>query len=420
LLVEVICAGGLAALSFNFRTLISVIIGCVLAVLMAAAAAAVVSMWVHDNAATKPTKQLQRITRALVGFGGLWLVACASALAILRTQHSSAGALLFWAIMTLLTLVSPICSSLCGHAADLLFWSRQLCRELRSIRSVSRDLDLLGACCERTIRPGPGAGPEPTPVSRVLKVSGAVALVTAILCGAPTMCRAAALPVYIYADLSPSARAADVTQVLNDLAQRLSNYEGGDALVISVTPFYENGFMAAPFVEVKIPGKSPYACPLPVTEVAGISKGFATARTQQCEELRAEADREATRRRSLEIAKLTAAIDNLSALRLPGHCTAVNAIVRRAGRERPNGVSIVVSDMENSCASRDLPRDLQAENQTFVIPVGSRGHPIEEGFDGIQARFARTMPWVQVIELYRLEVVMNSIAHPEPRISARH
>jgi hypothetical protein len=105
---------------------------------------------------------------------------------------------------------------------------------------------------------------------------------------------------------------------------------------------------------------------------------------------------------------------------LPGHCTAVNAIVRRAGRERPNGVSIVVSDMENTCASRETPPNLQAENPTFVIPVGSREHPIEEGFDGIQARFARTMPWVQVTESYRLDVVINVIAHPESRISAQH
>ena len=241
-----------------------------------------------------------------------------------------------------------------------------------------------------------------------------------MLCGAPTSCEAADLPVYIYADLSPSARAGDVTQVLNDLAQRLSSYEGADALAISVTPFYEDAFMARPFVEVKISGKHPFACPIPISEPVALSKGFAEAHKRQCEELRAEADREAMRRRSLEIAKLTTAIDRFSGLKLPGHCTALNAVVRRAARERPNAVSIVVSDMENSCASREPPPALQAENQTFVIPVGSRGHPIEEAFDGIQARFARTMPWVQVIELYRLEVVMNSIAHPESWISAGH
>jgi len=66
-----------------------------------------------------------------------------------------------------------------------------------------------------------------------------------------------------------------------------------------------------------------------------------------------------------------------------------------------------------------IPAAPRAENQLFIIPVGSRQHPIETGFDGIQSRFARTMPWAQVIESFRLEIIIDAITHPEIRIAAR-
>jgi hypothetical protein len=226
--------------------------------------------------------------------------------------------------------------------------------------------------------------------------------------------------------VSPSARGGDVIRVLGSFAGRLSNYDGENILVITLIPFYEDAFMAVPTVRVSIPGnrRVPCAGTENDTEIARLSRSYAeTARrdaSRQCSELQVQARREDSARRSAEIAKLTAAIDQLSGLKLPGRCTAVNAMIRRAVRETPNGISIVVSDLENSCASQGLPANLQPENRVFVIPVGSRQRPIETGFDTIQSRFARTMPWIQVVESFRLEIIIDAITHPESRIAARH
>jgi hypothetical protein len=124
-------------------------------------------------------------------------------------------------------------------------------------------------------------------------------------------------------------------------------------------------------------------------------------------------------RRSAEAAKLSYAIDHLAALKLPGHCTAVNAMIRRAILESPRGVSIVISDLENSCASRGLPAGLQPQNQVFIVPVGSHRHSIEEDFDLIQSKFGLLMPKVQVIEPFCLGSVIEFISRPGLHTAAR-
>ena len=141
---------------------------------------------------------------------------------------------------------------------------------------------------------------------------------------------------------------------------------------------------------------------------------------QHCEELRTQGRREdIARRAAAAIVKLNTAIDQLVLMNLPGRCTAVNAMMRRAVRETPAGVSIVVSDLENTCVSQSLPANLRPENRVFIVPVGSRQHPIEAAFEGIQSRYARTMPWIQVIEPFRMETIIESVCHPESRAEAR-
>ena len=90
-------------------------IGVGLALLLGAAAAAVVARWVRHNASSQPTKQMERVTRGLLLLGGPWLVACVAALAVLRGQGTGFGALLFLAMTTTVTLLSPLCSGLCGY-----------------------------------------------------------------------------------------------------------------------------------------------------------------------------------------------------------------------------------------------------------------------------------------------------------------
>jgi len=119
------------------------------------------------------------------------------------------------------------------------------------------------------------------------------------------------------------------------------------------------------------------------------------------------------------LAKLAEAIDKLAGLTTAGHCTAVNAMIS-AGRETPNGISIVISDLENTCASQGLPANLHPENQVFIIPVGSRQHPIEAGFDAIQSRFAQTMPWIHVVEPFRLDTIIEFISQPDVKMTANH
>ncbi len=409
LLVEVICGAVIAAKTLNATILISMIVGCALALLMAGGASVVAGLWVRHGATVQPAKQMHRIARGLIVLGGLWLLACVTALTVLRSPESAIGEPLFLVCLALITLLSPLCSGLCRVAAGLLSWSGRICRSLAGIRSVARELELLAIASERST--------APSLVSRGAK-AGAAGLLLMLFGGAT--CRAADVPVYVYVDVSPSARTGDVTQLLKNFVRELAGYEGVESLDVSIVPFFENAYMATSFVDAKIAGNRTRDCPLAASELVSISRNYADAQRRQCDQLRQQARKEAETGRSTEISKLAAAIDRLAELKLPGRCTAVNALIRRAARERPNGVSIVVSDMENSCASREPPPNVQPENQTFVIPVGSRQHPIEEEFDGIQARFARTAPWVQVIESFRLEVVMSSIAHPEARISARH
>lgn len=430
LLVETIAAAVLAAIFFNAPQLLSAVIGVIIAILLGAAASAVVTRWVRHEAAGQPTKQMARVTRGLLVFGLPWLIACVAALTVLRSQGNMIGESLFFISTTVVTLASPICSGLCGYAADLLLWSKRLCADLRSIRALARELDHLLTTSERSIPPPPppsSTPPNPAPANRILKAiaqaTTAGALI-ATLCATP-VCRAADVPVYVYADVSPSARAGDVVRNLKGFAGRLLNYEGPDTLVVSVIPFFEDSFMATPLVKVTIPGTRAVTCTMDGTdsEIAKLSRTYAeNARrdaTRQCDAKRDQARRDAAVQRAAEAEKLNSAIDRLSGLRLPGRCTAVNAIIRRAVRESPNGVSIVISDLENSCASRGLPANLRPENKVFLIPVGSRLHSIEEGFEAIQERFARTMPWIQVIESFRMDAIFNAISHPEDRIAAR-
>ena len=263
-------------------------------------------------------------------------------------------------------------------------------------------------------------------MSRVLKAIGPRCRSASPGCSwrAPASSRAADIPVYLFPDVSPSARAGDVIRVLKDFSGRLANYDGESTLVLTVTPFYEDAFMAASTLRVVIPGNRQLACPAAPagSEIARLSRTYGESAKRdadrKCDELRAQARRDDGTRRTAEIAKLAAAIDQLAGLNLPGRCTAVNAMIRRAVRETPNGISIVVSDLENSCAAQNLPAALRPENRVFIIPVGSRLHPIETWFDAIQSRFARTMPWIQVIEPFRMESIIDAITHPEARIAS--
>ena len=143
LLVETIAAAVLAAIFFNAPQLVAAVIGVMIAILLGAAASAVVARWVRHEAAGQPTKQMARITRGLLVFGLPWLIACVTALTVLRSQGTMIGASLFFISTTVVTLASPVCSGLCGYAADLLLWSKRLCADLRWIRALARELDHL-------------------------------------------------------------------------------------------------------------------------------------------------------------------------------------------------------------------------------------------------------------------------------------
>jgi hypothetical protein len=430
LLVETIAGAVLAAIFFNAPRLVAAVIGVVLAGLMGAAGAAVVTRWVRHMAAEQPSKQLERITRGLVVLGLLCIAAIVAALAILRGQGMMLGGFLFSAATTAVSLLAPLCSGLCGYAADLLFWSKRMCADLRWIRSLARELDHLLTISVRSIPPGPGGAAPATSVTRALKAiapaASVVGFVIAVLLGLPAASLAADLPVYLYPDVSPSARGGDVIHVLKGISSQMSTYEGENTLVVTLIPFYEDAYMASSTVRVGIPGHRRPACPDATTdsEIARLSKTYAeSARrdaARQCEELRAQAHREDATRRAAGLAKLAEAIEKLSGLSLPGHCTAVNAMIRRAGRETPNGISIMISDLENTCPSQGLPASLHPENQVFIIPVGSRQHPIEAGFDAIQSRFAQTMPWIRVIEPFRLDTIIEFISRPETKMAANH
>jgi len=427
LLVETIAAAVLAATYFNAPALVAAIIGVIIAFLLGTAALAGVTRWVRHEAHGQPTKQLARITRGLLVLGLPWLIACVTALAILRSQGTGLGSLLFLISTTTVTLFSPLCSGLCGYAADLLRWSKRLCADLRWIRSLRRDLDHLLTMSERSIPTTPGGPGVQIPlVLRAIAppVSVAVFLIAA-LCSAPTIGHAADLPVYLYADVSTSARGGDVTSILKSFTGKVSTYEGAETLTISVVPFYEQAFMATAVVRISIPGTRQVACPAGavMSEIARLSRTAEEAARREsqrkCDGLRDQARREAAVQRSAEIAKLTAAIDNLAGRKFMGRCTAVNAMIRRAATESPNGISVIISDLLNSCASIAVPASIRPENRVFVIPVGSHQRSIEESFDAIQARLGRSLPWLQVVESYRMDAIMEAIVHPELRLASR-
>jgi hypothetical protein len=98
----------------------------------------------------------------------------------------------------------------------------------------------------------------------------------AAIFGAPIASRAADLPVYVYPDVSPSARAAEVIQVLKNFTARLPNYEGSETVALSVIPFFEDAFTAAPMAQVRIPGSRPVSCLAADTEsdIAKLSKSW--------------------------------------------------------------------------------------------------------------------------------------------------
>lgn len=406
--VEVLCAAGLAAVTLNGQPILSAIVGCTLAFLLASAVSIVVSRWVRHGATGQPAKQMHRINRSLMRLGGLWLLACVAALSVVRSPDSAIGSGLFWVAMGAITLLSPLCSGLCGVAAELLSWSRRISRELLAIRSLSRELKLLVTACERN-----GA---PAPATRSAKIG--FAIVAALLC-CGVGARAGDLPVRLYADVSPSARSGDVIQILKNFARELSAYDGPNGLNVALVPFYADAFTATSFIAVNIAGDRTFDCPAPASELVSISRSYADAERRRCGQIRDQARHDAEMSRSSEIAKLSEAIDRLAELKLPGGCTAVNALIRRATREKPNGVSLVVSDMENTCPAGRPAEPSRPENQTFVIPVGSRLHPIEEGFDRIRANLAATSPGVEAVEPFRLEVVMNAIAHMGDGVSPR-
>lgn len=430
LLVETIAAAVLAAIFFNAPRLVAILIGAGLAYLFGAAAAPVVARWVRHDAANQPTKQMGRVTRGLLALGLPWLLACVIALAILRSQGTAIGTILFFIATTTVTLLSPLCSGLCGYAAGLLSWSHRLCADMRWIRALARALDHLLATSERAIPAAPGALVPPAgPVSRVIKAIAPPVTVTilliAALFGAPSVGQAADIPVYIYSDVSASARAGDVVDTLKAFTAKLSNYDGTETLSVSVVPFYEQAFTAKATAQVRIPGTRAVSCPEAAvnSEIARLSRSYADAEkqkaAQKCDLLRTQARRDSDAQRASEIAKLMAAIDGLSGLKITGRCTAVNAMIRRAAGETPKGVSIIISDLQNTCASSGLPTGVKPDNQVFVIPVASRDRSVEEGFDALQLRFTRALPWLQVIESYRLDTIMNAILHPEVRMARR-
>lgn len=429
LLVETIAGAVLAAIYFNAPRWLAIIIGVILAALLGGAAGAVVTRWVRHGAADQPPKQLERITRGLLVLGLPWLLACVSGLAVLRGQGTDIGGFLFFISTTAVTLLSPLCSGLCGYAAELMFWSKRLCADLRWIRSLARELDHLLTTSERSIPPPPSSGATPVPISGVFRLIAPAATTAVMLAmalfGAPTPCRAADIPVYVYPDLSPSARAGEVIQVLKTFTARLSNYQGDETVALSVIPFFEEAYSAAPMVLVRIPGSLPVSCPAADkdSEIARLSKSYAeNARrdaARKCDELRAQARRDAAIQRAAEIGRLADAVNRLPGLKLPGRCTAVNAIISRAARETPNGISIVITDLENTCSRRGVVIRPELANQVFIVPVGSQQHSIEEGLEGIQSRVGRTMPWARVVESFRLEIIMDFITHPEPRIAPR-
>ena len=85
LLVETIAAAVLTAIYFNAPRVLAVMIGVVIALLLGAAAAAMVTRWERHEAAVQPSKQLARITKALLVLGKL------NVSALFKSRHRPQG-----------------------------------------------------------------------------------------------------------------------------------------------------------------------------------------------------------------------------------------------------------------------------------------------------------------------------------------
>jgi hypothetical protein len=412
--MEAMFAAWLASESLNFGLIVSIAFGLALAILPAIMASAVVTAWVRNGAEQQPAKQRDRIRRGLVRLGPLWLVACVCAVTILRSPEIAFGPLLFWISLGVIALVSPVASGLCQSGADLLSWSRRISKEAEAIRALARDLELFSKDSGRV-----RSAASLSRAAKVTVTSLALMAVTAATSRAADLPIPGDLSVRVYVDLSPSARPEQATQLLKKLATALAGYGGERGLAVSIIPFYEDAYMASPFIDIKISANRPRDCPVSSSELAGISRAYADAEARRCSQLRQQAQNLAANERSQTVAKLSAAIDGLATLKLPGRCSAVLAAIRRSARERPTGIAIIVSDMEESCASGEFPAKFQPENVTFLIPIGSRQHSLEARLDAIKTRFGQTMPWAQVVEPYNLDVVMDAITHPERSLPAR-
>jgi len=430
LLVESLAAAVLAVMFFNAPWPLGAAIGVMLALLLGAAAASGVARWIRHEAAMQPAKQLARVSRGFLWFVIPWLVAVVAALAILRSDASRLGATLFLVMTTAVTLLSPPCSGLCAYAADLLFWSKRLCTDLRWLRALGRRIHRLSSVCTRCLNPAtPKVVKTEDRTLRLIKSAAPTLVIAATVAGvlgcAPEI-RAAEVPVYVYPDVSPSVRTAEVHHVLKELSLRLEQYEGANPLAISVIPFYEDVYSAVPLIRIRIPSTASPACdgPVPQTEIGRLSKTYASSAKREadakCDAARDAALAAAHRQRDAEIAKFNAAIDHLGDLRIIGRCTAVNAMIRRAAAETPAGISILISDLENDCPPYTLTVPSEPGNRLFVIPVGSRTRPVEQWFDSAQARFAQRMPAARLVEPFNLDVVFRVILGVRGEMAERH
>lgn len=427
LAVESIAAAILAVMFFNAPALVAAVLGIALALFLGAAANSGVARWVRHDAAMQPSKQLARVSRGLFWCFVPWLISVVVALAILRNEPSGFGAALFLAMTTVVTLLSPLCSALCAYSADLLFWSRRLCADLRRLRALARNiqhLDSIATQCLPVKTPKKEVKYDDTKI-RLIRSAAPIAFL-AVFLGAPGAvgAYAADIPVHIYPDVSPSVRSADVSHVLKEFSARLEAYNGANTLVVSIVPFYEDAFSAPAIARIRIAPVTDPPCDIVVSsggEVAKLSRAYAERAMQEakakCEASRRFARSEAQKQRTAEIVKLNAAISQVTGMKLTGHCTAVNAMLRRAVTEMPRGISILISDLENDCPPHSLPT--VAGNRLFIIPVGSRSRPVEDWFDSTQARFARQMPGTRFVESFSIDVIIDAIRGVDLQASMR-
>ena len=413
LAVESLAAAILAIMFFAAPPVIGAVIGIGLALLLGAAAAAGGTRWIRHDAAMQPDKQLERVSRGLLWCGIPWLISVVAALSVLRSEASSWGSALFLGMTTAVTLLSPLCSGLCTYAADLLFWSSRLCTNLRWLRALEGRVKKLGNVSQRSLPPAP-SNIVTHDRQLLLKSAMPFAIMAAIMWASNL--HAADLPVYVYTDISPSIRFVEVSNVLKDLSLRLEQYEGPNTLVVTLVPFYSDAYSAPSIVRIRVTPAANPKCDetVALTELARISKTYVEAAKKtasaKCEVGRNQTRIEALKQRKDEISKLNAAIQRLAEMKLGGHCTAVNAMLRRASQETPAGFSILISDLENNCPPLTLPASMPSRNRLFIIAVGSRTRPVEQWFDSAQSHFARIMPSARLLESFNLDNIFQAIS----------